>query len=188
MPVSPITTPVTVPSRNSQPVTVLKRGTSGPEVKQLQERLNALGFDCGEADGKFGKNTEAAVIAFQRAQGEGVLGSADGKVGRRTSAALQGQPQAQPAAPAPADGFDPGTPAPAQTLRRMKQSEVTPAITQKAIELRKQYARVSNYGLEIPFESGGKQYVARIEKHFHEPGGPLKPWGEHPGVSVLAVV
>lgn len=117
-----------------------------------------------------------------------VLGPADGKVGRRTSAALQGQPEPQPAAPAPADGFDPGAPAPARTLRRLKQAEVTPAITQKAIEVRKQYARASNYGLEIPFESGGKQYVARIERHYHEPGGPLKPWGEHPGVSVLAVV
>ena len=36
----------------------------GEDVKELQKRLNALGFDCGTADGIFGKNTQAAVSGF----------------------------------------------------------------------------------------------------------------------------
>lgn len=58
----------------------LQKGSSGPEVKQLQEQLKARGFDPGQADGKFGGGTEAAVIAFQKS--EGLL--ADGIAGPRT--------------------------------------------------------------------------------------------------------
>lgn len=38
-----------------------------PAVKFVQKRLNALGFDCGEADGVFGEKTYKAVKAFQKA-------------------------------------------------------------------------------------------------------------------------
>lgn len=41
----------------------------GEDVKELQNRLNALGFDCGTADGIFGSKTEQGVIAFQTAAG-----------------------------------------------------------------------------------------------------------------------
>ena len=49
----------------------LKNGDEGPDVKQLQENLIELGFDCGPygADGEFGDCTEMAVEAFQRAYG-----------------------------------------------------------------------------------------------------------------------
>ena len=49
----------------------LKNGDAGPDVKQLQENLIELGFDCGRwgADGEFGDATEMAVEAFQRAYG-----------------------------------------------------------------------------------------------------------------------
>lgn len=47
----------------------LNNGDEGPDVKQLQENLISLGFDCGRwgADGEFGDCTELAVEAFQRA-------------------------------------------------------------------------------------------------------------------------
>lgn len=47
----------------------LKNGDEGADVKQLQENLISLGFDCGRwgADGEFGDCTEMAVEAFQRA-------------------------------------------------------------------------------------------------------------------------
>lgn len=47
----------------------LRNGDEGPDVKQLQENLISLGFDCGRwgADGEFGDCTEMAVEAFQRA-------------------------------------------------------------------------------------------------------------------------
>ncbi len=63
---------------------IIKMGDIGPEVKALQEKLNALGFDCGTADGKYGKLTTAAVEAFQRANGLLV----DGEAGPETLGVL----------------------------------------------------------------------------------------------------
>ena len=31
----------------------------------------------------------------------------------------------------------------------------------------------------------GRKYAVLIEPHYHEPGGPIKPWGHHPGASVF---
>jgi hypothetical protein len=62
----------------------LRKGDSGDEVKALQERLNALGYDCGEADGVFGTRTKNAVVRFQT---DHQL-DPDGVVGRKTWAAL----------------------------------------------------------------------------------------------------
>lgn len=41
----------------------------GNDVRQLQERLNILGFSCGKTDGFFGAYTEAAVKEFQESVG-----------------------------------------------------------------------------------------------------------------------
>ena len=38
-------------------------------VKPIQKRLNALGFNCGVADGIIGKNTTAGIIAYQKSKG-----------------------------------------------------------------------------------------------------------------------
>lgn len=58
---------------------------SGDDVKELQNRLLYLGYDCGEPDGHFGPLTSAAVRAFQQKSGLEV----DGIVGTQTRAALQ---------------------------------------------------------------------------------------------------
>ena len=58
----------------------LEYGDKGSDVKQMQEALIALGYLDDKADGKFGKNTKAAVIAFQQANGLVV----DGKAGSKT--------------------------------------------------------------------------------------------------------
>lgn len=55
---------------------ILKNGSRGDAVKQLQANLNKLGFNCGTADGIFGVKTEAAVKAFQKAYGLAVDGIA----------------------------------------------------------------------------------------------------------------
>lgn len=65
---------------------VLSRGLHGADVHALQDALNALGFDVGTADGRFGPRTGAGVIAFQKDVGI----AADGLVGRSTKAALRG--------------------------------------------------------------------------------------------------
>ena len=41
----------------------------GHDVRQLQERLNILGFSCGAVDGQYGVHTEAAVKEFQESVG-----------------------------------------------------------------------------------------------------------------------
>ncbi|MED3732571.1 peptidoglycan-binding protein [Geobacillus stearothermophilus] len=48
------------------PSGILKRGSKGPNVKLLQNALNAVNFKCGEADGVYGPKTEDAVRRFQK--------------------------------------------------------------------------------------------------------------------------
>ncbi|CAH0222510.1 MULTISPECIES: L,D-transpeptidase family protein [Peribacillus] len=62
----------------------LKKGSSGPQVIELQKRLTKLGYSTKGVDGAFGKNTEAAVMKFQKSK---KLNS-DGVVGPKTKKAL----------------------------------------------------------------------------------------------------
>jgi putative chitinase len=64
---------------------VLEQGSSGPAVKDLQQKLMDLGFDPKGVDGVFGPGTTAAVMAFQQSKGLQV----DGVAGPATMAALQ---------------------------------------------------------------------------------------------------
>ena len=48
---------------------VMRTGSKGQEVKDLQTRLSALGFYSGEIDGEFGPQTETAVMLFQEING-----------------------------------------------------------------------------------------------------------------------
>jgi putative chitinase len=68
---------------------VLKQGSTGPNVRKLQQQLKNLGFDPNGVDGNFGPGMRAAVIAFQQSQKL----QADGKVGPATLAALQSASQ-----------------------------------------------------------------------------------------------
>lgn len=65
---------------------MLKSGARGNITKWVQRKLNNLGYSCGTADGIFGANTKAAVIAYQKANGLG----ADGIVGPKTWSKLLG--------------------------------------------------------------------------------------------------
>lgn len=89
------TTPTPVPdTRNIMQVTlepdaaaaapVLRSGSQGEEVWQLQTRLQELGYYTTAVDGQFGQGTKSAVMAFQRVNGLDV----DGIVGQGTKAAL----------------------------------------------------------------------------------------------------
>ena len=66
------------------PEPILRTGSRGQEVKDLQSRLNALGYYNDEIDGQFGAMTKAAVIDFQKANGL----DADGMVGSETKELL----------------------------------------------------------------------------------------------------
>ena len=63
---------------------VLKRGSSGADVKTMQQKLKNWGYYSGSVDGIFGSGTESAVKLFQRTNGL----TADGIVGSATAAAL----------------------------------------------------------------------------------------------------
>ena len=61
-----------------------QRGSSGEEVRQIQQRLKDWGYLSGEVDGIYGAQTEEAVRYFQRKNGLVV----DGIAGEATLAAL----------------------------------------------------------------------------------------------------
>lgn len=72
---------------NTPPIasTRLERGSAGPAVSQLQDRLRVIGFYNGPTTGEYGALTEAAVRDFQSSRGISVNGIA----GPTTLAALQ---------------------------------------------------------------------------------------------------
>ena len=66
----------------------LKNGSTGKDVKNLQVALQEAGYSVGStgADGVYGKNTAAAVKAYQKANGLAV----DGIAGKNTLGSLYG--------------------------------------------------------------------------------------------------
>ncbi|MDY2880063.1 MAG: spore cortex-lytic enzyme [Candidatus Borkfalkiaceae bacterium] len=63
---------------------VLKQGSTGATVKQIQQKLKNWGYYTGAVDGIFGSQTRKAVVYFQSKNGL----VADGIVGTKTLAAL----------------------------------------------------------------------------------------------------
>ena len=72
-----INTSTATPQTNA---TSLKVGSTGAEVRKMQNRLKELGYLKGSADGDFGAATESAVKSFQAQNGLAV----DGKAGTAT--------------------------------------------------------------------------------------------------------
>ncbi len=66
------------------PTAILKNGSRGSEVKEVQRKLKLWGYYNGSVDGVFGKGTRDAVVAFQKKNGL----KADGIVGKSTYKAL----------------------------------------------------------------------------------------------------
>ena len=66
-------------NRESVPV-VLKQGSTGSEVKTVQQKLKNWGYYSGAVDGIYGAQTKKAVEFFQRKNGLTV----DGIVGKNT--------------------------------------------------------------------------------------------------------
>ena len=74
----------TVYAKGAAKKTVLKLGSKGSRVKDLQKNLTKLGYSTNGVDGIFGKGTQKAVLAFQKAYGL----KADGVVGAATTKAI----------------------------------------------------------------------------------------------------
>lgn len=81
------TPPPTTPSV-TLPTGVLKPGSTGADVKSLQQALASAGHSPGAIDGVYGPKTEAAVSAFQTSAGI----TADGIYGPATKQALAKSP------------------------------------------------------------------------------------------------
>ncbi len=75
---------VCVQSEYALTAAVLRQGSKGNEVKEVQQRLKRWGYYNGSVDGVFGAGTRAAVVAFQKKNGL----TADGVVGKSTYKAL----------------------------------------------------------------------------------------------------
>ncbi|SOE14008.1 Putative peptidoglycan binding domain-containing protein [Streptomyces sp. 2323.1] len=70
----------------------LREGASGPEVAELQQRLQQLGLYPGAADGRYDAEVRAAVSRYQRQYG--VTGDPDGVYGAGTRASLESRTSA----------------------------------------------------------------------------------------------
>jgi peptidoglycan hydrolase-like protein with peptidoglycan-binding domain len=68
---------VTTPAAYTPPKRTLSEGMTGSDVKALQQRLAALKYYPGPADGQFGNDTLEAVWAFQEVNGLTVTGVID---------------------------------------------------------------------------------------------------------------
>ncbi len=82
--VYPITNSNSIVADSLMEVAAVRKGDSGSKVKEIQRKLNELGFSVGNVDGIFGSKTLAAVKKFQKSRGLTV----DGIVGTNTAKAL----------------------------------------------------------------------------------------------------
>jgi hypothetical protein len=74
---------------------------------------------------------------------------------------------------------------PQVVMRKLTPEELTPALIRKSNELLWKFDS-SPVGSEIVLEAEGKSFIARFEEHFHEVGGPVRPWGFHKGITLYA--
>ncbi len=77
-------TQLTVCAEETAEAAVLRQGSKGGEVKEVQRRLKLWGYYNGNVDGVFGAGTREAVVSFQKKNGL----KADGVVGKATYKAL----------------------------------------------------------------------------------------------------
>ncbi len=158
---------------------LLKQGSRGAEVRQLQQFLKDKGYYKGNVDAIFGPKTAAAVKAFQQAQGLKV----DAIVGPQTWGAINAlKATSQPAkttASKPASTTTPKTAAQSPTvpqnaplgyltytpltdeeLRRMAEERVSPTYSAN-VEAAKQAAERSKQALEQQKEQIERLYGTR---------------------------
>jgi|GEM_PF-2993189 len=141
-------------------IRTLRKGLRGPDVLRWQRFLGEQGFDVGPLDAVFSDQVVNATRAFQDRFGLDV----DGKVGPIT--------------------FGKAGEMGLRFLRRVNNAELNQVLIAEARKILKAH-HADPFGTEVPFSIDGISYVGRIEEHFHPPGGKLRPWGPHPGVSLF---
>lgn len=135
----------TVPDFGSwaSPKDTLKKGSSGTQVRQLQEQLNKNGFQL-DVDGKFGDKTQAAVREWQKKSGVGV----DGKVGRETLGSFSPAPETK----APEKAEAPAKPKDVEAPAKVEKSAQLPSLAGKDMTSQERY---DHYASMVE-QAGGK--------------------------------
>ncbi|ALO93540.1 hypothetical protein SHL15_2388 [Streptomyces hygroscopicus subsp. limoneus] len=86
---TPSTTPSGTPATTPAAPPVLRRGDTGPEVTELQQRLRRLNLYGGRIDGVFTRAVEDAVRNYQLARG--IMGDGLGTYGPATRRSLESE-------------------------------------------------------------------------------------------------
>jgi len=138
----------------------LSRGSRGPEVLRWELFLQSQQLFNGIAEGIFDVETDAATRKFQslhQLKVDGVVGTNTYKVAQQLGLVV---------------------------FRRLREVEVSPSARAQAKAIINAHWK-EPLGSEFPFDDDGKRVIARLEQHYHEPHGPLRPWGYHTGVSLF---
>ena len=99
---------------------------------------------------------------------------------RRVAHAVRAVVKAQPPPPPVVKVED----LPPVVMRKLTPEELTPELIRKSTDVLWKFD--SPVGSEIVLEAEGKSFIARFEEHFHEVGGPQRPWGLHKGITLYA--
>jgi peptidoglycan hydrolase-like protein with peptidoglycan-binding domain len=140
---SPVTSTVAAPSVSTE----LAKGSTGPAVEKMQQQLEVAGFKTKTGvDGKFGKETKAALEGFQSSQGL----PATGRLDPATNAKLQ---VASAPKPPVADRFEPGAPVPpgASEVGALAQGAKGPAVKAAQEQLIKAGYELPKFGADGDF-------------------------------------
>ncbi|MBQ8536308.1 MAG: peptidoglycan-binding protein, partial [Clostridia bacterium] len=139
----------------------LRYRDEGPAVLQMQQALNALGYNTKGADGKFGPGTEEAIRAFQRDQRLNV----DGLAGHATLTRLYElagvtQPQAPQATQRPSEAAEAASSTADYSTLRYKDSGNRVKKLQQALKDQGYY----NGSVDGAFRSGTYNAVKAFQK------------------------
>jgi hypothetical protein len=75
-------------------------------------------------------------------------------------------------------------PAVSDAVRPLRPDELNPELVKRADDLL--WNHPAPVGVDVPFEVGGKNYIARFALHYHEFGSDKKPWGYHKGITIYS--
>ena len=102
-------------------------GLSRSARREIQEGLQAAGFDPGGADGMFGPRTRAAIRSWQTARGERATGYLDGVSVAALRPSVAGQPTFREPAPAGAAPTSAAAPAASAVVSAAQQQPPAPS-------------------------------------------------------------